>query len=178
MKSKICGLFLSLITLFTLCSCGMQSHRYVPGSFKFTLITGADRYDNYLSTGFKVELEYDREVNIYYGIKGTFIDSQTEKYDFYYNGSYMYGMISNGSSTTELTIQKNIYLYDLIEHFDSKKTYKIDAIVLDSVNIVDVENGDSSKMYVYLLSGVGLIAAAGLVVGCFINNKKEENIIE
>lgn len=178
MKSKICGLFLSLITLFTLCSCGMQSHRYVPGSFKVTLMTGNNRPDNYLMTGFKVELEYDREVNIYYGIKGTFIDSQSEKYDFYYNGSYMYGMISNGSSTTELAVQKNIYLYDLIDHFDSKKIYSLDNIVLDSVNIVDVENGDSSKMYVYLLSGVGLIAAAGLVVGCFINNKKEENIIE
>ena len=180
MKSKICGLFLSLSTIFTLCSCGTISNSYVTDSFAATIVSPTTIYeqDDYLKTSFEVELEYDCKVNIYYEIRGTISDSDSEIYNFYYKNDYMRMELPKDRVTNVFAINNEIKLRSLVDNYDRQKTYTLDDVQLANIEIVDVENGDSSKMYVYLLSGVGLIAAAGLVVGCFINNKKEENIIE
>ncbi len=171
MKSKIKFLFLSLITLFIFCSCGNYSNNYVPGSFEGNLTK-----DKLLYT-FKVELKYDRKVNIYYEIKGLITDLNNERYNFFYKSASMNRLIKSGSSSNELTIQKEMYLSDVIKYYDYTNTYKLEKVTLHKIDIVDVENGDSSNMYVYYLSGIGVLSAFVLIASCFAKNKKEEDKI-
>ena len=177
MKSKIRVLFLSLITLFTFCSCGNHSHNYVPGSFEGKLKKLSVSSSHYLTYTFKVELKYDRKVNIYYEIKGLITDSNNERYNFLYKSGSIKELIKSGSSSNELTIENEIYLPYVIKDYDKTNTYKLEKVTLHKIDIVDVENGDSSKMYVYFLSGIGVLSALGLIAGCFTKNKKEEDKI-
>ena len=171
MKSKIRFLFLCLIILFIFCSCGNYSNNYVSGSFEGNLTK-----ETLLHT-FKVELKYDRKVNIYYEIKGLITDLNNERYNFFYKGAVMNRLIKSGSSSNELTIKKEVYLSDVIKYYDYTNTYKLEKVTLHKIDIVDVENGDSSKMYVYYLSGIGVLSAFVLIASCFDKNKKAENKI-
>lgn len=176
MKSKIRFLFLSLITLFIFCSCGNYSHNYVSGSFEGNLTKESYSY-HYLLCTFKVELKYDRKVNIYYEIKGLITDLNNERYNFYYKSAAMNRLIKSGSSSNELTIKKEVNLSEVIKYYDYTNTYKLEKVTLHKIDIVDVENGDSSKMYVYYLSGIGVLSAFVLIASCFAKNKKEEDKI-
>ena len=172
MKSKIIGLFLCLITLFTFFGCGNYSHKnyshkYVPESFQCTLKGHALWYK------FKVELETDRYVNVYYEIQGRVTDSSKKRYDFYYKGAVLY--LIKDSSSKEITVDNMVDLNRLIKHHDVKETYKLEKVSLHKIDIVDIENGDQSINYVYYLSGIGFVAAFGLVIGCFIKNETEKN---
>ena len=177
MKSKIRFLFLSLTALFTFCSCGNYSHNYVPGSFEGKLTKSTPSSSHYLLHTFKVELKYDRKVNIYYEIKGLITDLNNERYNFHYKGAAMNRLIKSGSSSNELTIQQGVYLSEVIKYYEYTNTYKLEKVTLHKIDIVDVENGDSSKMYVYFLSGIGVLSALGLMASCFTKNKKEEDKI-
>lgn len=179
MKSKIRVLFLSLITLFIFCSCGNYSHNYISGSFEGKLTKESPSYysSHYLLYTFKVELKYDRKVNIYYEIKGLITDLNNERYNFHYKSAAMYRLIKSGSSSNELTIQKEVYLSEVIKDYHFTNTYKLEKVTLHKIDIVDVENGDSSKMYVYYLSGIGVLSAFVLIASCFAKNKKEEDKI-
>lgn len=176
MKSKIRVLFLCLTSLFIFCSCGNYSHNYVSGSFEGKLIKESFT-SHYLLYTFKVELKYDRKVNIYYEIKGLITDLNNERYNFHYKSAAMNRLIKSGSSSNELTIQNKVYLYEGIKDYDFTNTYKLEKMTLHKIDIVDVENGDSSKMYVYYLSGIGVLSAFVLIASCFAKNKKEEDKI-